>query len=184
MDNGYKETVGIKYPFVEAGAENTSLLRSSLRNSQFDHLMKPATDLTAPVVGATADQKRDRNSEAVPSFTRLSEAVSFIVSCLDHDATNLFSEAFIKPVSETKSHQYVFAELKRINKTRPLPGIYEGKDFPTNQPAFTLGGHMKELACVHIGFVNTNGVWFLSDASTPAFNEGVASRQGGPQIAN
>ena len=98
-----------------------------------------------------------------PSFTKLTEAVSFIVTCLDQNATNCFSAAFIEPKSGVESHKYVFIGLKRINATTPLTALYKGKDFPTNQPAFWLGGHFRELGCIHIGFVHTNGVWYLSD---------------------
>ena len=98
-----------------------------------------------------------------PSFTNLSDAVSFITTCLDKDTKNLFSEAFTLPRSGTETHKYVFAELKRINKRTPLPSIYKEREFPTNQASFWLGGHFKELGCVHIGFVHTNGAWCLTD---------------------
>ena len=98
-----------------------------------------------------------------PSFTKLSQAVSFIITCLNQDATNRFSEAFLKPSCGTQMVENVFVGLKRINKKTPLAKLYEGKDFPTNQPAFGLGGHFKELGCINIMFVQTNGVWYLAD---------------------
>jgi len=103
------------------------------------------------------------HAEDKPSFANLNEAVSFIVTCLDQDATKRFDAAFVAPRSGAQMHTNVFIGLKRMNKTKPLTALYQGKDFPTNQPAFWLGGHFKELGCINIRFVHTNGVWQLAD---------------------
>ena len=105
----------------------------------------------------------DRFINSKPAFTNLQDAVSFMVTCLDQDATNSFDAAFVGPKGRSKMHMNVFKGLKRINNTTPLITLYQRKEFPTNRPAFRLGGHRKELGFIHIVFVNTNAVWQLSD---------------------
>ena len=103
-------------------------------------------------------------SENKPAFTNLQEAVSFMVTCINQGATNRFDAAFVDPKNDSEMHKNVFIGLKRINENRPLATLYQGKDFPTNSPAFWLGGHGKELGFINIRFIHTNGVWQLSDS--------------------
>jgi len=98
-----------------------------------------------------------------PAFTNLQDAVSFMTKCLDQGATNRFDAAFVGTMYGSKAHTNVFIGLQRINKNKPLATLYAGRDFPTNQTAFGLGGHFKELDCINIRFVHTNDAWMLED---------------------
>ena len=98
-----------------------------------------------------------------PSFSELSDAVAFIVRCIDDNTPERFSEAFIEPERFPHAYESKFDGLVEINKHTPLTALYEGKQFPVIDSSFTLGGHDKELGFIHIRFVKTNGVWHLSE---------------------
>jgi hypothetical protein len=100
---------------------------------------------------------------AKPSFTDLSDAVAFIVRCIEDNSPGRFSEAFIESESIPRLRANIFDELVKINKRTPLTALYEGKQFPSNDSSFKLGGHDKELGHIHIFFVKTYGVWHLSE---------------------
>jgi len=64
---------------------------------------------------------------------------------------------------------YVETGIEAIRRTGikvlDLRERYAGRDFPKDQNRFKLGGHMAELGCVHIDFVNWDGGWRLWNIS-------------------
>jgi len=102
-------------------------------------------------------------SDAPPAFTNFTQAITFIDKCLDDNATNRFVTAFVEPRSHEQMRINVFNNLKRYNQRNKLASLYPGREFPENDTLFGLGGHFKELGCVHIIFNQTNNVWILKD---------------------
>ena len=108
-----------------------------------------------------------------PAFTNLADAVTFIVKCIDDDDTNQFFNAVAEPTRDFQTHfnrlAKVFVELKRQQSLSPLQTRYIGKDFPTNATTFGLGGPGKELGNIDVYFVQSNGVWRITDAYIVGF---------------
>lgn len=100
------------------------------------------------------DQKTDP-----PSFTSLKDAVLFITGCLESENFEKLANACIK--EGFKHSVSVFKSLATTHKKTPLTELYSGKEFPTDETTFKLGGHAKELGHVHIDFIQKNDVWFL-----------------------
>lgn len=93
------------------------------------------------------------------SFTNLQQAVDFIAAALE--STNFVKIASACLDAQRKPNEALLKSLQNFDQKRPLRELYADKSFPTNEPTFKLGGHMKELGFTHIDFLQTNGVWKL-----------------------
>ena len=100
---------------------------------------------------------------SIPTFTNFSQAITFIDNCLVDNATNRFVTAFVEPSHSEQMLVNVFNRLNRGHEKGALIALYPGREFPTDELYDHLGGHFKELGCVHIFFNRTNGVWVLRD---------------------
>ncbi len=93
------------------------------------------------------------------SFTNLQQAVDFLATALE--STNFVKISSTCLDSQRKPNDAILISLQSLDQKRPLRELYADISFPTNAPTFKLGGHMKELGCTHIDFIQTNGVWKL-----------------------
>ena len=99
--------------------------------------------------------------DAPPAFRSLREAVSFIADCLDADRPEKLFRACTNRHGSSPFEDAVFRQLKERHGEQKLPRRYARRTFPRDKTKCKLGGHMKELGCLHIDFVKKNGAWRL-----------------------
>jgi hypothetical protein len=58
---------------------------------------------------------------------------------------------------------YAIRELIRRHQTRDLRTVCAGREFPTDDAEFKLGGHAAEFGHVHIDFVREDAAWKLKE---------------------
>ena len=111
-------------------------------------------------VATRAEEKRPAAEK--PAFSTFKEAVAFISECLDKKEDHRLSEACATPFERQADTKALLESLRGTHLRTPLPKLYEGKDFPSEGRAFTLGGCHKELGNVHIDFERVDKGWRLS----------------------
>ena len=112
-----------------------------------------------------------KSGSNVKQFPSLSEAVAFIVACLESDAqARLLSEcergsAHLVRNPDYLDHfsRFVFSQLRDKHQETDLRTRYSDRVFPEDGTKFKLGGHMQELGCIHIDFVKRESGWALRD---------------------
>lgn len=119
---------------------------------------------------------RDPGQGAMPAwhrerFANLSEALDFLAGCLElGDPGTLLSELEEAPrtlnsLPDYRAYfdRYVFQPLRAIHLKMDLRALYRDREFPSEGLAFKLGGHMQELGCIHIDFIQDEQGWSLRD---------------------
>lgn len=93
------------------------------------------------------------------AFANLSQAVEFLSNALTSDDYDTLSLA----CQEGAPDVWVLQRLAEINQDTPLTQLYAGREFPTQEQQFKLGGHDKELGHIHIDFARTLSGWELQE---------------------
>jgi hypothetical protein len=102
-----------------------------------------------------------------PSFIKLNDAIQFISGTLGNNNYDKLKESCVgKEGKSAGCPKYTFENLKKINEKNPILKTYEKIEFPEDKDNFKIGGHMKELGCIHIDFVKIQGKWFIQDLWT------------------
>lgn len=102
-----------------------------------------------------------------PSFVKFKDAIQFISDTLGNDNYDKIKESCVgKDGKPTDCPKYTFDNLKKLNEKNPVLKTYEKTEFPEDKDNFKLGGHMKELGCIHIDFIKVEGSWFIQDLWT------------------
>jgi hypothetical protein len=104
-------------------------------------------------------------------FSNLSDAIAFIVECLESDAfERLHSqmESAQAKLARRPDHldyfsRFLFQPLLAIQQRTDLRELYRDREFPMGEVHYKLGGHMQELRCIHIDFVKGERGWSLCD---------------------
>ena len=89
------------------------------------------------------------------TFSRLAEAVRFLVAAVengDYDRLAEASHAALPP-------EWVLERLRERNAATPLIPLYTDREFPQDVREFKLGGHGAELGHIHIDFVRSDVGW-------------------------
>jgi len=100
-------------------------------------------------------------------FASLTQAVDFICSQIEAgDPATLTS--IMSGLHPDDSYDYirhfeqsVFPQLKARQKEGCMRALYTGREFPTDQACFKLGGHDSELGYINIDFVKFDDGWAL-----------------------
>ena len=112
-----------------------------------------------------------RPRSSTRQFHDLSEGVAFIAECLEsgsiaelHSDLELAEERLARrPDDLDYFSRFVFAQLCDIHRRTDLRELYRDRAFPEDSEHFKLGGHMKELGCIHIDFEKGHHGWALRD---------------------
>jgi hypothetical protein len=107
----------------------------------------------------------------VKRFRTLSDAVDFISRCLEEDASAELASAparFAANVARDPDYldyfsRFIFEPLQETHRRTDLRALYAGREFPSQETHFKLGGHMAELGCIHVDFVRQGAVWTLEE---------------------
>ena len=100
----------------------------------------------------------------IKCFQTLSQAVGFIAEVIERkSASELMAQFAHEPHYSDSFTDGIFPQLQSLHQAIDLRARYKGKHFPTNETRFTLGGHLKELGCVHIDFEKTERGWVLDE---------------------
>lgn len=105
--------------------------------------------------------------EEQKSFANLQEAIKLITEALENNDHNGLKKVCVgKNGKPANFPDYTFKNLKKLNKKKSLVEIYKDKIFPKGKKNFKLGGHMKELGCIHIDFIKKDDKWYIQDIWT------------------
>lgn len=97
-------------------------------------------------------------------FQTLPQAVGFIAELIERNsASELMAQFTRKPDHSDSFTEGIFPQLQSLHQAIDLRARYKGKHFPTNETRFELGGHLKELGCIHIDFQKTERGWVLDE---------------------
>jgi len=100
-------------------------------------------------------------------FASLTQAVDYICSKVEAGDPNALtaSMAGLHPDDSYDYTRYfeqsVFPKLRERQKDECLRALYTGREFPTDQACFKLGGHDSELGYINIDFVKLDDGWAL-----------------------
>ena len=100
-------------------------------------------------------------------FHSLSEAVDFICSQIEAGDPALLTAAMAGKHPDDAFDYIRFFErsvyplLAARHREGCLRALYTGREFPTDQACFKLGGHDSELGYIHIDFVRQPDGWAL-----------------------
>jgi hypothetical protein len=105
----------------------------------------------------------------IKSFRALSQAIDFIAELIERNAASelMAQFAYIQhpqvagPHYSTSFTNHIFPQLQTYHHEINFRARYEGKRFPADETRYTLGGHMKELGCIHIDFIKKEQGWVL-----------------------
>ncbi|MEJ5277556.1 MAG: hypothetical protein WHU94_16825 [Thermogemmata sp.] len=144
-------------------AERQALLK--LKEALLAHQEALLQEMEATLAG----QPVMETDAGIKCFPTLSQAVAFIAEAIERNApSELMAQcAHIQRPRPTEPYytesftNHIFPQLQRYHQELDFRTRYKGKRFPSNETRFTLGGHMKELWCIHIEFVKIEQGWVL-----------------------
>lgn len=102
-------------------------------------------------------------------FQSLSQAIAFIAELIERNAASELMAQFAHiqrpPPTQPDDCDFftnsIFPQLRKYHQETDFRARYKGMHFPSNETRFTLGGHMKELGCIHIDFARQEQGWVL-----------------------
>lgn len=133
---------------MELKAALLSHQEAVLSEKEADLLMRPLTETEA----------------GIKCFQSLSQAVEFIAERLERiEALELMAQLaqISHPVNSDFFIDSLFPELQKHHHELDFRIRYTKIHFPPGEVQFKLGGHMKELGCIHMDFVKIEQGWML-----------------------
>ncbi len=129
----------------------------------------PSCGFGSASVAQQLAQEQEQDKPGLKHFTSLPEAVAFIADCLEAgSASALLTQ--IARVEELPNHarylsEEIFPKLIKRHRELDLRQCYQDWTFPEDARTFALGGHDRELGCIHINFRKRAHGWIIYDVS-------------------
>jgi hypothetical protein len=110
-------------------------------------------------------------SASTRHFETLPQALHFIADLIEKEAPAEMEGQFahIQHPANPKYHdpgyfaRRVFPQLQKHQQEIDFRRRYEDRQFPADHETFKLGGHFRELGCIHMDFTRTEQGWVIDD---------------------
>lgn len=94
-------------------------------------------------------------------FGSPTDVVAFVKACLQTSDIDRLYDAACEKTNEFW-RQKMFEDLHEIEQEESLAEVFvRDNEFPTNQLAYTMGGHSNRTRHIHFDLMNVDGLWRL-----------------------